>query len=229
MPYVSIEVEFESPALLYELIGPIEVLRVVLGVIDQSNLRGYNFNRYYDPNQNLPHPTIALRLNLDNPDQSIQAIHDALQRLVQEGKIRFFRLAPQPWQEPQFVVDAHEASTKCAMEFVDRITRDPALLRSLKEQPLEFMGHFVRALLQSMGLNAFITWANLRSPPPVGVDNLARACSAFVALNNQERKADFLERFLHTFLNCTIIGVEQPIITMLYTSDIWKNLASSEA
>ena len=60
----------------------------------------------------------------------------------------------------------------------------------------------------------------------MGVNDLARVCSTFVSLNNQERKADFLERFLHTFLNCTIISVEQPIISMLYTSDIWKNLAS---
>jgi hypothetical protein len=170
-----------------------------------------------------------LRVNLVNVEQSIEPIRRALQELVQKGVIRYFRPDPKSWEEPQFVVDAHEASTRCAMIFVEGLNKDRGLMQYAVEHPREFMKHFVRLLLQLMGLTLHVAWTYLHSPPPAGLDKLARSCVGVVSsvFTSQMNKADFLERFLHTFFNCTVGAMEGEVIGVLSNSLFWKELAES--
>jgi hypothetical protein len=229
MPYVSFEIEFESPKALHDLNGPIGILKTVLGVIVQENLRGYNFNRYYSPEEGLYHPNMDLRVNLVNVEESIEPIRKALQEFVQKGVIRYFRPDPKSWEEPQFVVDAHEASTRCAISFVEGLNNNRDLMQYAGEHPREFMRHFVRLLLQLMGLTPHVAWTHLRTPPPAGLNTLAQSCARLVSssFSSQMNKADFLERFLHTFFNCTVGAMEGEVIGVLSNSLFWNELAQS--
>lgn len=228
VPYVSFEVEFEKPQDLNDLYKPIEVLQNVLQAIPSKNLLGYNFNRYYSPNIGLYHPNMDLRLNLRDLEQSRDSIKKALQNLVDKGVIRHFGREPRPWDEPQFVKEAHEASTKCAIIFVDRLRIEPSLMESLRSEPLKFMTNFVHLLLKSMGLPSLVAWTYLRTTPPDEVRNLAQACGATVSdcFKSQTGKADFLERFLHTFFNCTLMEAEREVLPIFSDSMFWKQLAS---
>lgn len=201
-------------------------------VVPSGNVGGYNFNRYYAPDQGLHHPTLAIRLELDAPEAHRTAIIQALTELVRQQTIRWYSPEPQSWEEPEFVVDAHEASTKCAIEFVDTLVRSPEFADSLQKQPFEFMLYLVSQILQGMGLRPHIAWTYLRNPPPAGMDDLSRRCSEiateFYNRQTPERKPDFLERFLHTFFNCTISNLEEPILSSFLRSYFWNKLADSE-
>jgi hypothetical protein len=229
MPYVSFEVEFQNPDALRDLNAPIDVLRAVLAVIPPENLRGYNFNRYYSPSEGLHHPNMDLRVNLDNVEQSREPIKNALRALAQQGVIRCYGPEPRSWAEPQFVIDAHEASTRCAINFVEGLKKEAGLAQYMKEHPSEFMTHFVRLLLEFMGLRPYVAWTYLRIPPPEGLDDLARRCAMLVSnqFGAQKKKADFLERFLHTFFNCTVGAMEGKVMGALSGSLFWKSLTES--
>jgi len=227
MPYGSFKVEFETLGILNDLNSPVEVLKTLLGTVPQENLLGFNFNRYWGREAGQYHPAMDVRLNVDNIDQLVQAIRRTLEELVKQGKIRWYSSDPEEWHEPEFVVHAHEVATRCAIEFVDRMSCDNTLLGYLKRQPVEVMGHFVRLFLLAMGFEPYVAWTYLRSQPPDGLDKLARKCAELVDLStyDRDRRSDYLERLLHAFFNCTIPSVEPHIVNYLMASNYWHTLA----
>jgi hypothetical protein len=198
-----------------------------VGVIQPHNLQGYNFNRYYAPTQGIPNPRIDLRVNLTNVDEAVEPIRRCLQGLVSARKLTRFSTEPRVWNEPEFVVDAHEMATACAFRFVDDVMRNQALSRALSDRTVEFMLHFLRLLFESMGLQPYIAWTYLRQPAPAGLDQVVQRCTSPLAdlFRRQTRKADFLERFVHLFLNCTVSAAEQEVANSLLGSMLWRILA----
>lgn len=202
-------------------------MRTVVGVIQPHNLQGYNFNRYYAPAKGIPNPRIDLRVNLTNVDEAVEPIRRSLEGLVSARRIVRFSTEPRVWNEPEFVVDAHEMATVCAFRFVDDVMSDRILSRALSGGTVEFMLHFFRLLFESMGLHPYIAWTYLRQPAPEGLVRVVQHCFTPLAalFRSQTRRADFLERFVHLFLNCTVVAAEQGVANSLLGSMLWRTLA----
>ena len=197
-----------------------------MDVIPQRNLLGYNFNRYYSPQSGIPNPRIDLRLNLAN-DESLASIRGCLEGFVRDGRITHFSAEPQPWKEPEFVVEAHEVATACALQFVDGVRDSDVLMGALTANATEFMLHFFTLLFDSIGLHPYVVWGILRTQPPEGLTQVVQSCAALLepVFRRQTRRADFLERFMHLLPNCTVSGTDIGVVNALLVSQFYKTLA----
>jgi hypothetical protein len=87
MTYLTFEIEFENPEIFARPENPYRSFAFHPENDSQSSLLGYNFNRYYALSQAIDKPRIDMRLNLDNPQESIRSIHECSDHLVKAKKI----------------------------------------------------------------------------------------------------------------------------------------------
>jgi hypothetical protein len=207
--------------------GPIEIVRTVVAAIQSRNLQGYNFNRYYDPQHGVTKPRIDLRFRVSDADEVLEPVRRCLREFVSAGRIVSFSNEPRTWIEPDFVFEAHEMATRCAILFVDEVTHNQVLLHALADNNGEFMLHFLRRLFELIGVESYVAWTYLRRPAPEGLEEVVQRCAGPLgdSFRHQTRRADYLERFVHLFLNCTVNRVEQWLLNSLLASMLWRRLA----
>jgi hypothetical protein len=100
-------------------------------------------------------------------------------------------------------------------------------IQSLNGNPVEFMLHGVSLLLESLGLQPYIACGYLRTQPPDGLVQVVQRCTGLLepVFSRHTRKADFPERFLHLFSNCTVAAADSAVVNSLLLSQLWKTLA----
>ena len=230
MAYKFFKVEFHSVQELFDLKNPIEIFKLFVDNVGANRIRGYNFNKYYDPNHGIIHPHIDIRMNFIYVEQrrAWTEIQRVAQQLLASNDIRSWSSRLEPWNEPAFVVKAHETGTKCAFEFKEQLDSNNQTYRRLVENPDDFMWLFAVSLLKHSGFRPYIAWTYLRSSIPTDIDRIANTCCQILlnAIGNRRPKPDFLERFLHTFFNCTTSS-EQKLVNLLIASDAYRKLADS--
>jgi len=230
MTYKVFEVEFEDPGTLFDLNEPIGIFKAFVSAVEPTNLVGSNFNKYWDPQHDIYHPHMSIRLNLRSDEESVMhEISGVGQGLLTRSEIRHFRPIREPWSEPDFVIKAHETATACAVKFKEELDTRHELYANLTRDPLKHMGHFIRLMLQHAGFNVYIAWTFLREAPPNGINEIARSCASILSqsIGSQRPKPDFIERFLHCFFNCTIAGIENIFHDWLTKSQMWNQLVAS--
>jgi len=230
MPYKFFIVYFNNVGELNELRRPIEIYKRFVDSLGNTRIIGSNFNKYWEGAP--PHnPHIEIRMNLrtrtrlNNMVTRIQRIGTDL---IQSHLIERCDSRLRDWPEPAFVVKAHETATKCAVAFKERLDIETRTYETLMANPDDFMWKFVVALLRQAGFRPNIIWGILRTPIPAETNDLASACSNILrqSINSQEPTADFVERFVHCFFNCTLSN-ESILLSYLQVSSIWQSLASS--
>jgi hypothetical protein len=227
MPYKFFIVYFNIVSELNELKRPIEVYKQFIDSIGNTRISGSNFNKYWE-NTSPHNPRIEIRMNLtqlSNMETSVQKIGDSL---VQSHIIRSCDSRLRDWPEPNFVTKAHETATLCAVTFKERLDTHPHTYETLVANPDDFMWKFVVAILRQAGFRPNIIWGILRTPIPADINELASDCSDILrqSIESNVPLADFIERFVHCFFNCTLSN-ERTLLSYLQVSNIWHSLANS--
>lgn len=227
MGYKQFEVEFHAVEELFDLKKSIEIFQQFVNAVGTRQV-GNNFNKYYDPNRRVVHPYIAVRMNLTDEQGAWREIQRIANQLINSNQIRWYSSQLTDWIEPPFVVKAHETGTKCAIVFKEQIDLNNRAYSNLRRDPDNFMWLFAVSLLRHSGFRPDIAWTYLRTSIPTEIDRMANTCSQFLinAIGSQRPHPDFVERFLHTFFNCTI-GSEQRLIGNLTVSNTYRRLADS--
>jgi hypothetical protein len=223
MTYLSIELEFNSPEQLNDLAIPIDTFRSFIKALGR-NIVG-NFNKYYAPEQGFVHPQIAVRVNVDNEIKAQKVILKIARNLKEQGKIRHYNKELEPWNEPPFVVKAHELGTACAIEFKDQLRKNSKLIETFRTNRVNFLFEFVYVLLKQLQFEPFITW-DIKRNFPLPESNLlgiAAPCAQIYRQRSQDFESpDFLERFVHAFLNCVGQEAENIFRNAVLISQVYK-------
>lgn len=229
MTYLSIELEFHTPVQLNDLAIPIDTFRSFIEALG-SNVRGGNFNKYYDPGQGVTHPQIAVRADVDNEIEAQEVILNVAHNLKEQEKIRHYDKQLGRWSEPPFVVKAHELGTTCAIEFKDQILKNSKLVETFKNNRGNFLFEFVYVLLRQLEFQLFITWDRRRLFPFPERD-LTQVIAPCVQTYRQQSQGfespDFLERFIHAFLNCVGQEAEPIFLNAVLSSQVYKFIFNS--
>jgi hypothetical protein len=195
----------------------------------RDHISGYNFNKYYQPPSS-PHPSISIRFNVTELDlESVkQTVLDLSKKLLENGEIRSYDKQLSAWDEPEFVVKAHELGTLCAVEFKNRMERNDELYQKFRTNPVEFMVYFAYIILRSIGFDVKIIWSLLRFSPirESEVTEIASSCSEIFhgKLGDNEVSPDFMERFVHAFFNCTYSQAKSVFKNWISESRFWKEI-----
>lgn len=169
-------------------------------------------------------------MNFINAEQANawRTIQNTAEQLLTSNKIRWWNNRPETWNEPSFVVKAHEIATNCAIEFKEQLDLNDLTYQKLMGNPDEFMWIFAVSLLKHSRFNPYVAWTYLRSSIPTDIDDIANVCSQILlnAIGNLRPKPDFVERFIHAFFNCTISS-EQKLLNILGASQIFNKIVDS--
>lgn len=224
MPYKFFEIHSMIMATPTDLLNrPIEIYN---GFIRRAGTRiiSSNFNKYGD-NTN---PNLQIRLNINNERTLVAALQRLSNTLENDNVIYPSTVVLRDWNEPPFVVTAHETATKCAATFKENINANQRTLNNMLNNCEEFMWKFMIAVLRGAGFRPQIIWGILRNPIEPEITALAGTCYPILqeSFAVTEPTADYLERFVHCFFNCTL-SHENRLLGSLQVSNVWQNLADS--
>lgn len=229
MTYLSTDIEFDTLQQFNDLAIPIDTFRSFVEALG-SNVRAGNFNKYYDPAQGITHPQIAVRVDVDNEIGAQEVILKVARNLKEQGKIRHYYEQLSPWSEPPFVVKAHELGTACAIAFKDQILKNSKLVETFKNNRGNFLFEFVYMLLKQLEFQPFITWDRRRifPLPESNLTEVIAPCAQTYRRQSQGFESpDFLERFIHAFLNCVGQEAETIFLTAVLSSQAYKLIFNS--
>jgi len=229
MTYKCVEVRFHNPQTLFDLTLPIAVFKEATEALDDV-IVGCNFNKYCEDPRD-PRPRLSIRLNVCADEKTVASVlNRVLQKIQREERILDYDRNLKDWNEPDFVIAAHEAASECAVIFSEELTAKPALRSRFLDKKADFMGHFTKTMLRRAGFTPYISWTFLRSKPPEGIEELAESCVPPLSrtICDVKMNPDFLERFVHCFFNCTTdLDTERTVMNWYLSSVLWTQLAAS--
>jgi len=227
MSYVCIDLEFENPDDLCDLTKRKQLYLEIVNAVPKQNLLGSNFNGYWDPESRELHPHISFRLRLKDVEASRPDILKKGDQLVSSGRIRFHGKLKE-WPEPEFVAKAHELGTECFLIMLDELEKTSELAEFLNRNYTEFTLHSLPEMLKRIGFKFNIPWTYLRSKPTLQLEEAAARLAELLKRTGEGINPDFLERFLHAFLNCFgFSGFEDKFLLLLMKGRAWRDLAYS--
>ena len=229
MGYLSLEVEFHDLGDFGALVVPIDVFRCFVEALGE-NLIAANFNKYYDPQRGMVHPQIAVRVNVKNKVKAKEILVKAAESLREQGKIRHYGERPSPWNEPAFVVKAHELGTQCVLQFRDQLSRNSFLVEAFNSNRGNLLFEFIYVLLMRLGFQPFITW-DLKRNFPLPENDLVEIAESCAQIYRQQAQGlespDFVERFIHAFLNCAGQEAERIFLNAILRSECYRLIFDS--
>jgi len=189
-----------------------------------TGISSSNFNKY-GPAANL---RIEIRFNVINERALVARLQSLANTMSSTNRIQPTRISFNQWNEPDFVIEAHETATLCAVRFKEEIENNQQTLANLLADIDNFMWQFMIALLRSVGFQPNIIWGFLRHPFPQNIIDLARVCSPILleSIDEITPTSSYMERFVHCFYNCTISN-KNKLLSTLQTSNIWQELTDS--
>ena len=236
MSYVFVELELNLVD-FHNLFKVVELYSEMINAVPKENVLGGNFNKYWnlnaveaDPTSEEIFPHISVRFNLKDIEACRTQIIEKADELVRSRRTRFHGTLKE-WHEPEFVVRAHELGTRCCLVTSTQLQKEQ-LYEYLKRDREKFLLHLLSEMLRGAGLKVSIPWTYVRprqGEPPVEL----RECAGLLAKEIEQSKGmihnpDFLERFLHAFLNCLgFSGVEGRFLNLLMIGRAWNDLATS--
>lgn len=239
MTYVFVELELNL-ADYHNLSTVMELYSTIVGAVRAEDLVSSNFNKYWSPDSWKANPLseeifprISVRVDVKDMEAAKASILGKADELVRTGRVRHHGTV-KDWNEPDLVVRAHELGTNWAVIMAGELRKD-GLREYLQQNREKFLLHLLLEALGQAGLKASIPWTYLRpqpGEPPVEVKEAA------ILLGEEFRRAgeevrgdpDFLERFLHAFLNCMgFSGFEGTFLNLVMTGRGWGELASGQA
>lgn len=200
------------------------LLQFFLNALDKRNLSGFNYNRYYK--KKWQYPKVEIRFNFEDQEEGEKVVLDQAKKLVSKGEIIDYTKFKK-WDEPEFVIEAHNKSSKCALT-LDRKETDK-LLKHPSVNAKKFMLYFVYALLNEMGYSINLVWASRRpfSKSPKlkkKIRKIVTGCASDLAEDlSHASHPGFVERFIHTLFNCTGLGKEEAFWFHIFRSELCKN------
>lgn len=186
-----------------------EIVNSFVGRLDQTQLVGYSHNRYVGF---FPIPYIAVRFNFaeDNEGKRLaeEIIDDLIERRLIVGKGEW-----EPFNASTSVRKATETSTKCAFAFKNWMDGNSEAANFYLQNPnakIQFMSRFLVLLLQQLDFQTHFE----EYPISPQFMNLIRACATHCAEQvrqalSEDLNIDFMERFIHHFLNCVHINLNE--------------------
>lgn len=231
MTYLSFKVEFQNLHDFTSLVTPIDIFSSFIEALG-DNTTGSNFNKYYDPQRGIIHPQIEVRANVQNETKAREVILRVARNLKEQNRIRHYEEQLRPWIEPLFVVKAHELGAVCIIEFKDQLLKTPKLLKAFETDRGNFLFEFVYVLLGQLEFRPFITWSIKRNFPIPESDliQIASSCARLYHKQTQDFELpDFLERFIHSFLNCAGQEAESIFLNAIVSSQPYKVIVDSAA
>lgn len=205
---------------------PIEIYKAFIKRAG-TRISSSNFNKYGE-NTQPPNLRIEIRLDINNQRALVASLQQVTNRLSSSNRIQLTRVVFEDWNPPDFVIEAHETATKCAVAFKEEIDAHQQTLANLLGNIDDFMWKFMIAVLRGAGFEPRIIWGILRDPIPNEITSLADACSPILreSITNFPLTPDYLERFVHCFYNCTI-GKENNLLISVQLSNIWQSISDS--
>lgn len=173
---------------------------------------GFSFNRYFGAGTLLSHMTVRFNFSDDQRGKEL-----ALE-IAEDLKTNASIVAYSDWQ-PFGVSDdvkkGCEIASTIALEFRDWMNTHQEVFQYFWQNKIRFMSRFLLALLGELGFKA----SNYESYPISNIieriEELAQSCANSCRSEMpQSPNIDFMERFIHHFMNCILIdiGREEPAI-----------------
>ena len=114
---------------------PIETYKSFITHAGANRIATSNFNKYSDGT------TLRLedRANVINEEMLAADLQQLANTLITSGNIQSCNVVLRDWNEPDFVKNAHETATKCAVLFKERLDEEQQTLASLLGNVDQFM------------------------------------------------------------------------------------------
>lgn len=185
-----------------------EIVNSFLGKLDHRHISGHSFNRYSGLS---PLPYLTMRFNFVNNTQGKHLVEkiadDLIERRLIVGKGEW-----QPFNVSSSVIKATETSTKVSLLFKDWLDENQeasGFYLQNQNTRIQFMSRFLMIFLLQLGFHTSFE----KYPVSEQLLNLIRACATHCSeqvreVFPQEPDIDFMERFIHHFLNCVHISLE---------------------
>jgi len=218
MPYKYIDVEVSSKDFT-DLKRTIDIFAKFIEALS-GKIKSCNFNRYGKTR-------LSIRINSDESGIEKMVLSKA-QELQRVGEIINFTREVKDWREPEFVVNAHELGTACAQELRRLFECNSNVYQAFQGRRDHFMGHFVLSMLNHAGFNITPIWSILRETPlreeiTEKFEEMTNQCARIIKERLTEPPgASFLERFVHSFINCTAPDTEGVVMTWLLHASLWE-------
>jgi len=209
----------------------IEIIELILSEVKEY-VKKWNFNRYQEAGGPL---YVTLRLDIE--PQNRNKIETVLKSIKIRGIIADFKLSDQPWDEPYFVILAHELATESALRFKHEVDKHDDLLRIVElrvelHRVISFFYCLMRYLLAQLNFKVPRLWEYERHSPIdlQRIDEIAKHCippNANILLERlrAQDRGSFLERYIHCFFNC--IGKQVITINVHLEAEIKRRLLNS--
>jgi len=239
MVYKYLSVWFAKAEDLFSLGKPIDVFMQFKEALGDTII-GANFNKYSDGNTYFK---IDVRFGFDDSNKNtiIEKISQIAEKLEKEENITCDKEL-KIWIEPDFVVKAHELGSFFAIEFKKWLEQEDNINQKIQDpsKKANLSTQLIYLMLKECDFNIHIIWSILRESPLYEKDKLAHDERIIKFVKNHAVKLkeglekfdtnvipDFLERFLHTFFNCTQTiqdNSEQAFINNVIVSSVYSKL-----
>lgn len=195
-----------------------EVTDVLVDSVDRDQLRGYNFNRYSEEEEDR-RPHITVRLDLENENQ-LAKVTAKLSEMRDRGIIEDFSDSnPVVTPFKNYSINhhlAHETSTTCALKFYEKKIQNEDAFQGFITNKVAFLIEFIPLWLKYSGF-VFQGVNNVSESSSTLISNLAKECGAVVGTVDKALITDihvFSERLIHTFMNCTSVPRSEEIAVL---------------
>lgn len=229
---------FVEPTKPFDLKVTVSIFNSFLNNLKEYNLGKANFNHY---SQN----RITVRFDFEKSEVETKAIEIA-NNLVQDNKIIKYD-PPEEANPPEYVTVAHMLASQCAVE----LSKHNEFFEEKQNRPLQFFMYFLKLLFERLGYPFYCTWDLVRKYKEniqlhEKVEELAKHCENFFSLyKTYFENPDFIERFIHLLMNCTLMqsilfkahtcylqqadGVKEMHIYDDFETKFWSQLANASA
>jgi len=183
----------------FNLEKSIRIFNRFLDGLENNDIEYPNFNHYPKPQNHL---TFRAEMN----DVTYETATHIAETLRDEHEIhRFERGEANP---PPYVKSAHELASRWAIE----INNNRVHYTQEIQKPIGFLMYFFKFSLEKIGYDFYITWDIEReylgevNQHKARIETIVNSCEGYLNEKKEDFKnPDFLERFIHLFMNCTLI------------------------
>lgn len=201
----------------YNQIKSIEIAEEIPSKIKEG-LEGWNFNKY---SRKKKFTKITVRFDFRDGEKQKKA-QALAEKLKERGVIESYSEL-EKWEEPEFVIKAHEIITNYAIEF-KKMAKKPNIKRILEfrnyegykvQHIISLFYCLIASLLKNLGFEQGVIWAYKRhienAPSPIQYEEIREMTREWVKESDKKRVKNidknnlpsFVERFTHLFFNCT--------------------------